>query len=148
MEITEDIMEFLRQVKRLQVLFDKALEKYKKAESRLYAISIQIPNDTRIQKSRDPHSMEQRIADVEVLRGKAADQLYRLTCARNDVISTIHLLDDVGSIHVLAGRYAFCETWATIAKNAGKTERWAYRVHDKALRDLKEITTGQELRLY
>ena len=148
MGTTEHIMEYLRQVRMLQVLSDKALAKYKEAESRLYAVSIPLSNDTRVQKSGDPHSMEKRLANVEALKDKALEQLDRLIHARNDVLNTIEQMSYADGITVLSERYAFCRTWAAIAESAGMTERYCYRVHNKALQELREITAGQELNLY
>ena len=82
---------------------------------------------------------EQAVAKAEWYVMELQDRMKDRMKLATEICEFISKLDDPESRHILTLRYIRCEKWPDIADEMHMTERNAFRVHGKALKEAQEI---------
>ena len=85
-------------------------------------------------------SMEEAITKIIDLQAEINRDIDTLVDLKRDLSATIKAVDNTEYQTVLEKRYLCFLSWEQIAVDMGYDLRWLYRIHGKALEEVKTIT--------
>lgn len=87
------------------------------------------------------NKVESCVIKMQELEKKLETEMRTLRIVQAEVYRTIvkAVASDNGK-RVLIDRYVVCMRWKDIAAHHGKTKRWAYKWHEKAVKELEKNT--------
>ena len=84
-------------------------------------------------------TMEEAIAKIIDLQAEINSDIDTLVDLKRDLSATIKAVGNTESQTVLEKRYLCFQSWEQIAVEMGYDLRWLYRIHGKALEEVKAI---------
>lgn len=79
------------------------------------------------------------IADITDLQKELAVAIEEERRAYKEILETLNKLEDPKLKNLLITRYLMLKPWSEIAAELDIPERWAYRLHGKALKEVEKI---------
>lgn len=138
----EDVKRWLNRAKSI----DEEINELRLERERAFDMAtnaVQHMSNDRVQTSKGNNSEELYIAyaEFEGLINKRITELYR---AKKEIFDTVNGMENGIYRRLLTMRYISLMTWEQIAEKMRYDIRWVYRLHKKALSELKEIIQAKE----
>lgn len=87
----------------------------------------------------NPQALENTIVRIVVMEHQIDDAIDRLLLLKHEVMDTVQLLPDKECQELLIRRYLGNCSWSDIAATMNYSERYIFKLHDKALMKLEAV---------
>lgn len=136
----DEIKNRLAAFRKARRLYNQAKEESEQIATMLTSAAIDY-SKVRVQSS--PKDFTDTMARLVDLHKECVERMEECVRAMEDAKKLIDKVKDPQKRDILSRRYLRCQNWEDIAEDIGKDYRWVFRLHDKALQEIKE-KTGEE----
>ena len=96
-----------------------------------------VMSDVVVSHSRNNHAMEDVIIKIADMKEQIARDFNRLLDLKKEIMEQIQTIPDPKMQQVLEMHYVYHEPWEAIAEKMDCTESNVYKLHNRALREIK-----------
>lgn len=133
-----DLMEYLNQIKTLQIKIDRLMVKYTRKKEQISSPASVSYDKVRVQEGRK-NKIEEGFLTLAELSEKIFVYTFELVEIKHRTVRMINQLEDPHEIEFLFLYYVLLKTMAAAAKEMNLTERMLYRIKKRGLQNLNEI---------
>lgn len=83
-----------------------------------------------------------RLTPFLLLDTELEDAIDRLFTIQREILETVETVENCNARILLTERYVNFKTWEQIAKDMCYSLRWVYRMHQRALEQIKSLPAG------
>lgn len=131
----EEIKKRLNAFRDARRLYESAKLESEKIATMLTSAAIDY---SKVKVQTSPHDFTDTMARLVDLHNECVKRMAECVDAMEEAEKLVSFVEDTRKRELLTRRYIGCETWEEIAEKMGLDYRWAFRLHDQALQEIKE----------
>lgn len=131
----EEIKRRLKAFKDARILYQKAKDESEQIATLLTSAAIDY---SKVKVQTSPHDFTDTMARLVDLHNECVKRMAECVTAMEDTARLIDLVEEPELRDILSRRYLRLDHWPDIAESLNKDERWIYRLHGRALEEIKE----------
>ena len=131
----EEIKRRLKAFKDARILYQKAKDESEQIATLLTSAAIDY---SKVKVQTSPHDFTDTMARLVDLHNECVKRMNECVTAMEDAARLIDLVEEPELREILSRRYLRLDQWPDIAEVLKKDERWIYRLHERALQEIKQ----------